>query len=83
MQRAVTATCAQFTAWRRPVRFVSSLLVPSEADAIFLFEGTEAAHVRDVCEAAQLPFTRIVEVIECLNEQPSDGQAESREQCPQ
>lgn len=64
LKRCVTLTCTQFTRWQRPVRLVRSLLTPSEADCIFLFEGTEAAHVRDACEAAQLPFRRIVEVIE-------------------
>ncbi len=63
-QQAAIATCAQFRQWGRPVRFVRGLLVPSESLCLCLFESPDGAHVRDVSEAAQIPFTRIVEALE-------------------
>ncbi len=48
----------------RPVHYLRSIYVPSESRCLSLFEAASAVLVRDVNEAAQIPFTRIVEAIE-------------------
>jgi Protein of unknown function (DUF4242) len=60
-QRAAIAMSEQFTAHGRPVRYLRSLYVPSESRCMCLFEAASADMVRDVNEAAGIPFTRIIE----------------------
>ncbi len=64
MQHAAIEMCARFTAQGRSVRYLQSVFVPSEGHCFSLFEAENGIHVRDVNEAAQLPFTRIVEAVE-------------------
>lgn len=54
----------RFTADGKPVRYLRSVFVPSESYCLSLFESENAFLVRDVNEAAQIPFTRIVEAID-------------------
>jgi len=60
-QRAAIATSEQFTAQGRPVRYLRSMYVPSESHCMCLFEAASADAVKDVNEAAGIPFTRIIE----------------------
>ena len=68
-QQAAIAMCIEVSAWGRPVRFVRSLVVPSASQCDFLFEAEDGTRVRDVHEAAGIPFTQIVEAFQW----PADG----------
>ncbi len=48
----------------RPVRYLRSIYIPSETRCLSFFESTSANFVRDVNEAARIPFIRIVQVID-------------------
>ncbi len=64
MPHAAVEMSRRFTAAGRPVRYLRSIYVPSESRCLSLFEAPSAALVRDVNEAAQIPFTRILEAFE-------------------
>ena len=63
-QQAAIATSQQFTEQGKPVRYIRSTFVPGEAHCMCLFEAPSADRVREVNEAAKLPFTRIVEALD-------------------
>jgi hypothetical protein len=60
-QKAAIETSQRFTAEGKSVRYIRSTFVPGEAHCMCLFEAPNAALVREVNEAAKIPFTRIVE----------------------
>ena len=60
-QQAAIATSERFTSEGTPVRYLRSMYVPDEAHCMCLFEAQDAEHVKAVNEAANIPFTRIVE----------------------
>lgn len=60
-QKAAIDTSRRFTAEGKPVRYIRSMFVPEEAHCMCLFEASNAAVVKEVNEAAKIPFTRIVE----------------------
>lgn len=64
IQKAVIETSWRFTAGGRPVRFIRSAWVPGDGHVMCLFEAENPQCVRDVNEAAGIPFTRIVEAKE-------------------
>jgi len=66
MEHAAIEMSDRFTAQGRSVRYLRSVFVPSESRCISLFEAESPALVRDVNEAAQLPFTRIVEALDLV-----------------
>jgi hypothetical protein len=63
-QRAAIDGAQKATSAGRPVRYIRSTFVPGEARCMCLFEAASADAVRDVNEAAGLPFTRIVEALD-------------------
>ena len=63
-QRAAIDTSQQFTKQGKPVRYIRSTFVPGESHCMCLFEADNADLVREVNEAAQIPFTRIVEAMD-------------------
>jgi hypothetical protein len=63
-QQAAIASAQKSTVGGTPVRYVRSTFVPGEARCMCLFEANNAAAVRDVNEAAGLPFSRIVEAMD-------------------
>jgi hypothetical protein len=63
-QKAAIETSNRFTAEGKPVRYIRSTFVPEEAHCMCLFEAASADHVREVNEAAQIPFKRIVEALD-------------------
>jgi hypothetical protein len=63
-QEAAIATSRRFTTNGRSVRFIRGLWVPSEAHVMYLFEAENPQSVRDLNEAAGIPFTRIVEAMD-------------------
>jgi Nickel responsive protein SCO4226-like len=64
LQSAAVRACRQFETEGRPVRYLRSLYVPGDGRCLCLFEAPCAARVRDVNEAGQLPFARILEAWE-------------------
>ena len=60
-QKAAIETSNYFTANGSDVRYIRTTFVPNEAHCMCLFEADNADLVRAVNEAAQIPFTRIVE----------------------
>ncbi|MBI4671190.1 MAG: DUF4242 domain-containing protein [Chloroflexi bacterium] len=65
-QRAAIATSQRFTAQGKPVRYIHSIWVPSVAHVMSMFEAENPQVVRDVNEAAGIPFTRIIEVFDLV-----------------
>jgi hypothetical protein len=63
-QRAAIATSQQFTHEGKLVRYLRSTFVPDESKCMCLFESSTRQLVREVNEAAKLPFTRIVEALD-------------------
>ena len=63
-QKAAIETSNQFTASGKNVRYIRTTFVPGEAHCMCLFEADNADMVREVNEAAQIPFTRIVEALD-------------------
>ncbi len=60
-QRAAIETGEQFTAQGKPVRYIRSMFVPGEARCMCLFEAQNPELVKEVNEAAKIPFSRITE----------------------
>ena len=63
-QKAAIATSQRFTAEGKPVRYVRTAWVPSESHVMCMFEAQDPQAVRDVNEAAGIPFTRILEAMD-------------------
>ena len=63
-QRAAIEKSRQFTAEGKPVRYIRSTFVPGEAHCMCLFEASTPDLVRQVNEAAQIPFTRVSEAVD-------------------
>ena len=63
-QKAAIETSNKFTSEGKPVRYIRTTFVPGEAHCMCLFEAGSADYVREVNEAAQIPFTRIVEALD-------------------
>ena len=59
-QKAAIETGEQFTAEGKNVRYIRTTFVPNEARCMCLFEADNAELVKEVNEAAQIPFNRIV-----------------------
>ena len=63
-QKAAIETSEQFTASGKDVRYIRTTFVTGEAHCMCLFEADSADLVRAVNEAAEIPFTRIVEALD-------------------
>ncbi len=63
-QRAAIDTSEQFTAQGRPVRYIRSTFLPQESRCMCLFEAPDAAVVKEVNEAAHIPFTRVIDALD-------------------
>jgi hypothetical protein len=63
-QQAAITTSQRFTASGKPVRYIRSTFVPEEAVCLCLFEASMREHVREVNDAASLPYRRIVEALD-------------------
>lgn len=63
-QKAAIQTSEEFSAQGKAVRYIRSTYVPGEARVMCLFEAPDAQRVKEVNEAAQVPFTRIVEALD-------------------
>lgn len=63
-QQAAISTSQQFVNEGKPVRYIRSTFVPEEARCMCLFEAPNAERVREVNDAARLPYTRIIEALD-------------------
>ena len=63
-QKAAIETSQRFTEEGKPIRYVRTAWVPSESHVMCMFEAEDAQAVRDVNEAAGIPFTRIVKAMD-------------------
>ena len=63
-QQAAIATSQRFTEEGKPVRYIRTAWVPTESRVMCMFEAETGGSVRDVNEAAGIPFTRIVEAMD-------------------
>ena len=63
-QQAAIASSQRFTADGTAVRYIRSTFVPGEARCMCLFDASSADDVKKVNDAAQLPYTRIVEALD-------------------
>jgi hypothetical protein len=63
-QRAAIETSQQFTKQGKPVQYIRSTFVPGEAHCMCLFEAPNAERVREVNDAAKLPYTRVIEALD-------------------
>ncbi len=63
-QKAAIQTSQRFTDEGKSVRYIRSTCVPGEARVMCLFEADSPERVREVNEAAQIPFTRIIEALD-------------------
>lgn len=60
-QKAAIATSERFTAEGKNVRYIRSTFVPGESRCMCLFEASNPELVKEVNQAAQIPFERVVE----------------------
>ncbi len=60
-QRAAIDTSQRFTAEGKKVRYIRSTFVPGESRCMCLFEAENPQVVKEVNEAAKIPFSRVVE----------------------
>ena len=63
-QKAAIEKGKEFTAAGKDVRYIRSVFVPGESKCMCLFEATSPELVREVNEAAQIPFTGIKEAMD-------------------
>jgi hypothetical protein len=60
-QKAAIEMSQKFSAEGKRVRYLRSTFVPGEAHCMCLFEASTPEVVKELNEAAKLPFSRIVE----------------------
>ena len=63
-QKAAIEKGKEFTSDGKDVRYIRSIFVPGESKCMCLFEASSPELVREVNEAAQIPFTRIKEALD-------------------
>ncbi len=63
-QKAAIETSQKFTDAGKPVRYIRSTYVPSDARTMCLFESGRRELVKEVNDEAGLPFTGIVEALD-------------------
>lgn len=67
-QKAAIETSERFSSNGKQVRYIRSTFVPEEAHCMCLFEAADPQLVKEVNEAAQIPFTRISEALDLTPE---------------
>ena len=63
-QRAAIETGRRFTSEGKNVRYIRTTFVPGDARCMCLFEADSADLVREVNDAAQIPYTRVTEALD-------------------
>jgi len=63
-QKAAIATGKDFTAKGKNVRYIRTAYVPGESRCMCLFEADNAELVKEVNDAAKIPYKRVVEAMD-------------------
>ena len=63
-QKAAIETSSKFTSDGKPVKYIRSNFYPDSCDCTCLFEAADGEVVKNVNEAASLPFETISEVLD-------------------
>jgi uncharacterized protein DUF4242 len=63
-QREAALAGQRFSAAGKEVRYIRSTFIPGEDRCMCLFEAPNREWVKEVNDAARLPFTRIVEALD-------------------
>ncbi|MFL6276512.1 MAG: DUF4242 domain-containing protein [Blastocatellia bacterium] len=63
-QKAAIEKGQEFMANGKDVRYIRSIFVPGESKCMCLFEAANPEVVKEVNEAAQIPFTEIKEALD-------------------
>jgi uncharacterized protein DUF4242 len=63
-QKAAIEKGQEFTANGKDVQYIRSIFVPGESKCMCLFEAANPEVVKEVNEAAQIPFTEIKEALD-------------------
>ena len=63
-QKAAIERGQEFTANGKDVRYIRSIFVPGDSKCMCLFEAASPEVVKEVNEAAQIPFTQIKEALD-------------------
>jgi hypothetical protein len=71
LRAAAERTCSTFAGRGKPVRYLRSTLTPGESRCRCLFEAAHAELVREVNDAAQLPYSRIILALDLESSEPS------------
>jgi hypothetical protein len=72
LRRAEERACAMSAAQGKPIRYVRSTFAPGESRCQCLFEAPNAAVVQEVNDRAQIPYDRIILVVD-VQECNADG----------
>jgi Protein of unknown function (DUF4242) len=60
-QKAAIETSSKFTQQGKKVRYIRSTFIPGEARCMCLFEAENPQLVKEVNDAAKIPYTRVIE----------------------
>ena len=60
-QRAAIQTSERFTTEGKPIRYIRSTFIPQESRCMCLFEADNPTLVKELNQAAGIPFERVVE----------------------
>ena len=63
-QKAAIETSQKFTSQGKQVRYIRSTYIPGESRVMCLFEASGPQLVEEVNQAANIPFTRVVEAMD-------------------
>ena len=63
-QKSAIEKGQEFTANGKDVRYIRSIFVPGDSKCMCLFEAASPEVVKEVNEAAQIPFTQIKEALD-------------------
>ena len=63
-QKAAIETSQEFTSKGKQVRYIRSKYVPGDSKVMCLFEASGQQLVEEVNQAANIPFTRVVEAMD-------------------
>jgi len=71
LQQAAIEMSRRCLADGKSVRYLRSVFMPSESHCMCLFEAESAKLVQELNEAAEIPFTRIIEALELTGSEES------------
>ncbi|MGH7399614.1 MAG: nickel-binding protein [Candidatus Rokuibacteriota bacterium] len=77
-QRDLASACIQLKAQGRHIRYISSAIVPADGRALDVFGAEKAELVKEAHAAAQVPYSRIVEILDLTPSFVHRGTSRSR-----